>query len=77
MITEHDLKDWDYDQLRTAVTKVQHEHDKKSDDYLREFIDHIETLSKSCDAKIAAVIDPAFWKTIIKEKDVNENNQSS
>lgn len=63
MINEIDLRDWDFDSLKSSLTFIRHsgaEHNQHDvnlcDEFLREFIDHIETLSKHGQRQVAALL---------------------
>ena len=63
MISEIDLRDWDYDRLRAAVTLVSSkepvtQQTHYEDDYLRAFIEHVEVLSKTNMKQVAALFKP-------------------
>ena len=63
MISDIDLRDWDYDKLHNSVTLISTGAPKypeaiDADNYLREFIEHIETISKQGRKQVAALFKP-------------------
>lgn len=60
MISEIDLREWDFDKLKTSITYLRHGDSASADasfcdDFLREFVEHIETLSRGGTKQIAAL----------------------
>lgn len=63
MLSEIDLRDWDYDKLRRGVSTIRSPYQTvaeiiDADNYLREFIEHIEIISKSGQRQVAALFKP-------------------